>query len=49
MVEDFVIRDYRPQDLEGVLALVRELEAEMKEKFPDVSISPAVRNTRNAI
>jgi GNAT superfamily N-acetyltransferase len=37
---DVVIRDYRPQDLEGVLALVQELEAEMKEKFPDVSIKP---------
>ncbi len=35
-----VIRDYRPQDLEGVLALVQELEAEMREKFSDVSIKP---------
>jgi GNAT superfamily N-acetyltransferase len=28
-----VFREYRPQDLEQVLALVRELEAEMAEKF----------------
>ncbi|HEX9902511.1 MAG TPA: GNAT family N-acetyltransferase [Acidobacteriota bacterium] len=35
-----VIRDYCPQDLKGVLALVQELEAEMKEKFSDVSIKP---------
>jgi len=40
MSENLVIRDYLPLDLKGVLALVQELEAEMKEKFPDVSIKP---------
>jgi GNAT superfamily N-acetyltransferase len=44
---DVVIRDYRPQDLEGVLALVQELEAEMKEKFPDVSIKPGEPEYQN--
>jgi len=29
----FIVREYRPEDLEQVLGLVRELEAEMAEKF----------------
>jgi len=32
------IREYRPEDLEQVLELVRELEAEMAEKFPNITI-----------
>lgn len=32
------IRDYRPEDLEQVLKLVKELEDEMAEKFPDIKI-----------
>jgi len=47
MAESLVIRDYRPQDLQGVLALVRELEAEMREKFPDVSIKPGGPDYQN--
>ena len=32
------IREYKPEDLEQVLELVKELEAEMAEKFPDITI-----------
>jgi GNAT superfamily N-acetyltransferase len=32
------IREYRPEDLEQVLGLVKELEAEMAEKFPNITI-----------
>ena len=32
------IREFRPEDLEQVLGLVIELEAEMAEKFPDIKI-----------
>lgn len=38
MGEEVKIREYRPEDLEQVLALVRELEAEMAEKFPQIKI-----------
>lgn len=40
MMENLEVREYRPEDLEGVLALVAELEAEMSEKFDGVSIKP---------
>ncbi len=33
-----IIREYRPEDLEQVLGLVKELETEMAEKFPDLKI-----------
>jgi GNAT superfamily N-acetyltransferase len=32
------IREYQPEDLEHVLALVKELEEEMAEKFPNIKI-----------
>jgi GNAT superfamily N-acetyltransferase len=32
------VREYRPEDLEQVLELVKELEAEMSEKFKDIKI-----------
>ena len=32
------IREYQPGDLEQVLGLVKELEEEMAEKFPDIKI-----------
>jgi len=32
------IREYRPEDLEHVLELVKELEAEMAAKFPNIKI-----------
>jgi GNAT superfamily N-acetyltransferase len=38
MSEKATIREYRPEDLEQVLALVRELEVEMAERFPDIKI-----------
>jgi len=41
------IREYRPEDLEGVLGLVKELEAELAEKFKDVRIKSGIRDYRN--
>jgi len=35
------IREYRPEDLEQVLDLVKELEAEMAERFPSIKIKSA--------
>jgi len=35
------IREYKPDDMEQVLALVKELEEEMAEKFPNVAIKSA--------
>lgn len=35
------IREYRPEDLEHVLELVKELEAEMAAKFPNIKIKSA--------
>lgn len=40
MAVDAKIREYKPEDLEAVLQLVEELEAEMAEKFPDIKIKP---------
>lgn len=34
------IREYEPKDLEDVLRLVKELEDEMAEKFPEIKIKP---------
>ena len=41
MAVDAKIRDYRPEDLDQVLVLVKELESEMAEKFPDIKIKSA--------
>jgi GNAT superfamily N-acetyltransferase len=40
------IRKYRPADLEQVLDLVRELEAELEEKFKPVQVQSAVDDYR---
>jgi GNAT superfamily N-acetyltransferase len=41
------VREYSPADLEHVLDLARELEAELAERFPDVRISSEVESYRN--
>jgi len=41
------IREYRPEDLEQVLNLVRELEAELAQKFPNVRIKSGIDDYRN--
>jgi GNAT superfamily N-acetyltransferase len=46
-MENLEVRDYQPEDLQGVLALVSELEAEMSEKFDGVSIKPGGPEYRN--
>lgn len=40
MAVDAKIREYRPEDLDQVLFLVKELEAEMAERFPNITIKP---------
>jgi GNAT superfamily N-acetyltransferase len=40
------IREYRPGDLNQVLALVKELEAELAEKFSSVKIKSGIRDYR---
>lgn len=40
------IREYRPEDMEQVLDLVRELEAEMAEKFHAVKIKSVIEDYR---
>jgi GNAT superfamily N-acetyltransferase len=47
--EGFVIdiREYRPEDMEAILALVRELEAELAEKFKDIQIQSGVNDYRS--
>jgi GNAT superfamily N-acetyltransferase len=47
MVHDVKIREYQPEDLDQVLLLVRELEAEMVEKFKDIKIKSGEMNYRN--
>ena len=47
MEDRIKIRPYRESDLEQVLALVRELEAEMAEKFPEVQIESGIETYRN--
>jgi GNAT superfamily N-acetyltransferase len=47
MDPDVKIREYRPKDLEQVLMLVKELEAELAEKFKDVKIKSGLDNYRN--
>jgi L-amino acid N-acyltransferase YncA len=41
------IREYRPKDLKQVLMLVRELEAELAEKFKDVKIKSGLNSYRD--
>jgi GNAT superfamily N-acetyltransferase len=41
------IREYRPQDMEQVLGLVRELESELAEKFKDIKIKSGIADYRN--
>jgi GNAT superfamily N-acetyltransferase len=42
----FKVRRYRPSDLSGVLALVREFESELARKFPDVHVRSGLANYR---
>jgi len=44
---DVKIREYKPRDLKPVLKLVRELELELAEKFPDVIIKSGIENYKN--
>ena len=46
MDSDVKIREYQPKDLEQVLTLVKELEAELEEKFKDVKIKSGLDNYR---
>lgn len=43
----FIVREYRPKDEEQILGLVRELEAELAERFHSVSIQSGVDDYRN--
>ena len=47
MISKAKIREYRPKDLEGVIDLVKELEAELAEKFKDVRIKSGIKDYRN--
>lgn len=47
MSSNVKVRPYQPKDLEQVLALVKELEAEMAEKFKDVKIKSKVEDYRH--
>ena len=38
MADEVKIREYQPEDLNQIIQLVRELEAEMAEKFKDIKI-----------
>lgn len=44
---DVKIREYRGKDLDQILELVRELEAELAEKFKSVEIKSGVEDYRN--
>jgi GNAT superfamily N-acetyltransferase len=41
------IRQFKPRDLDQILNLVREMEAELAEKFKDVKIKSGVEDYRN--
>lgn len=47
MNKEIKIREFEPGDLEQVMKLVRELESEMAEKFPDVVIKSGEADYRN--
>lgn len=47
MAPDVKIREYQPEDLEPVLLLVRELEAEMAEKFSTIKLKSGESDYRN--
>lgn len=40
------VREYKPTDLDQVLALVRELERELAEKFPGVNVKSSIDDYR---
>ncbi len=41
------IREYKPRDMKQILSLVREMESELAEKFPDVTIKSGIDNYTN--
>lgn len=45
--QSILVREYSPQDLEQVLDLVREMEAELAEKFPKVKIQSGADDYRS--
>lgn len=47
MTSDVKVREYRPEDLEQILQLVRELEAEMEDKFKGIRIKSGEKDYRN--
>lgn len=47
MAKEITVREYRPEDQEQVVALARELEAELAEKFKDVEIKSGLDDYRN--
>jgi GNAT superfamily N-acetyltransferase len=47
MTSEVKIREYQPEDLDQILQLVRELEAEMAEKFKDIKIKSGEADYRN--
>ena len=47
MTQDVVVREYRPEYLDSVLALVKELESELAEKFSGVQIMSGESDYRN--
>lgn len=47
MALEVKIREYRPQDLVQMLDLVKELEAELAEKFKDVKIKSGIGDYRS--
>jgi GNAT superfamily N-acetyltransferase len=47
MADKVKIREYQPEDLDQIIQLVRELEAEMAEKFKDIKIKSGESDYRN--
>jgi GNAT superfamily N-acetyltransferase len=46
MALDFKIKEYESNDMDQVLTLVRELESELAQKFPDVQIKSGIKDYR---
>ena len=44
---DIKVREYKPRDMKPVLSLVRELESELAEKFPDVTIKSSIEDYKS--